>query len=136
MRVRRILVVDDDRGSLDACARALSTLPEAEVEREERSTDALRRVGSTREQEVDVRIVAAMSGSPERLVEDDRLREDLMYRLNVGRIDLPPLRDRSDDIPLLVERFLQRYATDGQPTKVEDDAMAILRGYDWPGNVS
>lgn len=95
----------------------------------------IRRVGSTREQEVDVRIVAAMSVSPEKLVEDDRLREDLMYRLNVGRIDLPPLRSRTEDIPLLVERFLQRYATDGQPVKVEDHAMAVLRAYDWPGNV-
>lgn len=95
----------------------------------------IRRVGSTREQEVDVRVVAAMRVSPEKLVADGKLREDLMYRLNVGRLDLPPLRERQEDIPLLVNRFVQRYAIEDQANRVADDAMAVFRRYDWPGNV-
>lgn len=95
----------------------------------------IRRVGSTHEQKVDVRVVAAMSVEPERLVAEQRLREDLLYRLSVGRLDIPPLRDRPEDVPLLVRSFLDRYAREGGAGGVDDEAMAVLAAYEWPGNV-
>ncbi len=108
-------------------------------------------VGSTEAQAVDVRLIAATNRDLERDIEQGRFRSDLYYRLNVISIELPPLRDRPDDIPLLAEHFLERQASDegpepgdnGHPRRRASDrkktlspeALAILQSYQWPGNV-
>jgi DNA-binding NtrC family response regulator len=96
----------------------------------------IRPVGSSRTVTVDVRIVAATNVDVERAVSEGKFRQDLFYRLGVVIINLPPLRDRQDDIPLLVERFLQA-ATSKVGKHVELTAAAIqaLTHYHWPGNV-
>lgn len=95
------------------------------------------RVGGTRPIHVEVRIVAATSRDLQRFVADGRFREDLYYRLNVVPITLPPLRERKDDIPVLAEFFLQRFALETKRpfTGISDQAMSSLISYDWPGNV-
>ncbi len=96
----------------------------------------LRRVGGTASIRVDVRILAATNKDLEREARDGRFREDLLFRLNVVRIDLPPLRHRTEDIAGLVEMYLQRHRIAGQPIKtVSAKALDALRGYRWPGNV-
>ncbi|HEY6477801.1 MAG TPA: sigma 54-interacting transcriptional regulator, partial [Polyangia bacterium] len=98
----------------------------------------LRRVGSERTRKVDVRIVAATNRDLSRLVEEGKFRRDLFFRLNVALIGLPPLRERRDDIPLMVEHFLAKVARrDGrpQPKALEPAALARLVAYRWPGNV-
>jgi DNA-binding NtrC family response regulator len=90
------------------------------------------RVGSTEPVEVDVRILAATNRDVRVQIRKQLFREDLYYRLNVVSIDLPPLRERKDDIPLLVARFLSR---DDKPCEISRDAMKLLEQYDWPGNV-
>jgi two-component system nitrogen regulation response regulator GlnG len=85
---------------------------------------------------VDVRIVAATHRNLRQLVGQGLFREDLFYRLNVVPIQVPPLRERKSDVPLLVRSFLARAATEGLPAKtVSAEAMARLMAYDWPGNV-
>ncbi len=95
------------------------------------------RLGSTEAREFDARIVASVSGSPERLVAEGRLRADLFYRLQVVRFDLPPLRDRPADVEPLAHAFLEeiaeRHGTAVKPLAAE--AIALLRRYRWPGNV-
>lgn len=95
------------------------------------------RVGSTEGRTFDARIVASVSGSPERLVADGRLREDLFYRLQVVRFDLPPLRERPADVETLARAFAEEAAaTHGTAAKpLADDAVDLLRRYPWPGNV-
>lgn len=93
----------------------------------------LRRVGSTREKRVDVRVIAATNRDLRRDVGDGRFRDDLFFRINVMCIELPPLRDRREDIPLLVEHFLRRSGAGNW--KIAEDAARALCGYDWPGNV-
>ncbi len=97
----------------------------------------LRRVGSERTRKVDVRIVAATNRDLARMVEEGTFRRDLFFRLNVAGIALPPLRDRRDDIPLMVEHFLTKAAKQsGRPPKpIDPGAMARLLAYRWPGNV-
>ena len=90
------------------------------------------RVGGNQTLQVDVRVIAATNKEPERLVADKRFREDLYYRLNVVRVQIPPLRERAEDIPVLVEYFLQRTGKVGQ---IAAPASALLQQYDWPGNV-
>jgi DNA-binding NtrC family response regulator len=96
-----------------------------------------RRLGGRQEQKVDVRVVAATNQEPAEAVQKGKLREDLYYRLNVFAITLPPLRDRRDDIPLLIQSFLAEF--NGRNGKsiagVNNEAMRILDGYNWPGNV-
>ena len=94
-------------------------------------------IGSNKEIEVDVRIVASTHRSLERLVQEERFRDDLYYRLKVVKITLPPLRDRRDDIPLLVRMFVDEIASDNdRPVRdVSPEVLALLQGYDWPGNV-
>ncbi|WIM13912.1 nitrogen regulation protein NR(I) [Enhydrobacter sp.] len=93
-------------------------------------------VGGRTPIKANVRIVAATHRDLRRLIQQGLFREDLFYRLNVVPIRLPPLRERLDDIPELVNHFLQAVAIDGLPTKVlSPDAMARLRQYRWPGNV-
>src|SRR5438876_2224996 len=75
------------------------------------------RVGGTESIEVDVRVIAATNRSLQELVKDSKFREDLYYRLNVVKIDLPPLHDRPEDIPLLAMHFAQKYSRPGEPPK-------------------
>jgi DNA-binding NtrC family response regulator len=97
------------------------------------------RVGESKAIKVDVRIVAATNADLRKLVRDGTFREDLYYRLNVIQIELPPLRDRREDIPLLVQHFVSKYATatghGGPPVLVSQDAMRRLMSFSWPGNV-
>jgi two-component system, NtrC family, response regulator AtoC len=97
----------------------------------------IRRVGESVPVNVDVRIVAATVRDLKAAVQDKRFREDLFYRLNVMPIELPPLRDRTEDIPLLIEHFLSIHREDQRTTlsSVRRDAMADLLEYAWPGNV-
>jgi transcriptional regulator with PAS, ATPase and Fis domain len=94
-----------------------------------------RRVGSTREGTADVRVVAATNKPLEDEIKAGRFREDLYYRLNVVTIYLPPLRDRRQDIPELVEHFLTTRQVGPVRSRVHPDALAALVGYEWPGNV-
>ena len=97
----------------------------------------LRRVGGIAPIAVDVRIIAASNQDLEEAVKSKKFREDLYYRLNVVRITLPPLRDRKDDIPLLVQHFLAKYgrAFEKKITGVSQEMMDILLKYPFPGNV-
>lgn len=97
----------------------------------------IRRVGSTKEIEVDVRIVAASSQNLDEEVRKQRFRLDLYHRIHVARIELPPLRDRGEDIPLLVDHFLARYSSEINQgaLKLSPEAMEVLASYPWPGNV-
>ncbi|ABQ27532.1 sigma-54-dependent transcriptional regulator [Geotalea uraniireducens] len=94
-------------------------------------------VGSTRPKSVDVRFVAATNKDLEREVKAGRFREDLYYRLHVISINLPPLRERKEDIVPLAEHFLAKYArrTRKRVSGITGDALRLLAGYDWPGNV-
>ena len=97
----------------------------------------IRRVGDTRDIKVDVRLIAASNREVAKAVADGVLREDLFYRLNVIPIHLPPLRERREDIPLLVAHFVRRLSAElGRPVRsVTPEALAILETYRWPGNV-
>jgi DNA-binding NtrC family response regulator len=99
-------------------------------------TGTFMRVGSTQLQEADVRVIAASNRPPEQAVSAGRLREDLLYRLNVFPILLPPLRRRADDVALLAEHFLHEVSqTEGQHKRFSKEALAKLSRYRWPGNV-
>jgi DNA-binding NtrC family response regulator len=94
------------------------------------------RVGGTETIEVDVRVIAATNRSLQGLVKEGKFREDLFYRFNVVRIDLPPLRDRTEDIPILVTHFIEKYTRPGEmPKQLDPDAMEVLMNYNWPGNI-
>jgi len=94
-------------------------------------------LGGIQEIQVDVRIIAATNIDLRQAVRDGRFREDLFYRLNVITVDLPPLRARREDIPLLVQHFLDFYARENDlpPRKLTADALRALVDYSWPGNV-
>jgi DNA-binding NtrC family response regulator len=96
-----------------------------------------RRLGGRQEQSVDVRVIAATNVDPLEATRSGKLREDLFYRLNVFNIDLPPLRERKDDIPLLVQNFLNEFnRTNNKAVRgVDQDAMYLLEHYPWPGNI-
>jgi DNA-binding NtrC family response regulator len=100
------------------------------------------RIGDSNTTKVDVRVIAATNSDLARLVADGRFREDLFYRLNVIPVDLPPLRERKEDIPALVHHFLDKFRVEGiaagqvrVPLTVAQDAMRRLMAYAWPGNV-
>jgi two-component system response regulator PilR (NtrC family) len=93
-----------------------------------------RRVGGTKPIKVDVRVIAATNRRLEEAVADGSFREDLYYRFNVIRIDLPPLRSRREDIPIMIDWFWERF-TGHQGVQVDEDAMRRLIDYHWPGNV-
>ncbi|RIL05841.1 MAG: Fis family transcriptional regulator [Proteobacteria bacterium] len=97
----------------------------------------IRRVGGNSDRRVDVRIVAATNRRLEDEVAAGRFREDLYYRLNVIQLELPPLRDRMDDLPLLVHHFVEKYGRElGKPVRgLSEEAMGRLRAHAWPGNV-
>jgi two-component system response regulator AtoC len=106
--------------------KLLRTLEEQEV----------RRVGSNRPVPVDVRILAASNRNLGELVEHKKFRQDLYFRLRVIEIELPPLRERGEDIPLLAEHFLKRFERErGRAFTISPQAFSVLLTYDWPGNV-
>lgn len=96
-----------------------------------------RRLGSSQLMEVDMRIISTSNRIPETAVSENILREDLYYRLNVIPIYLPPLRERRDDIELLVFHFVKKFCTSNQSSliKISPEAMRYLKNYHWPGNV-
>ena len=95
------------------------------------------RVGSTHPIHVDFRCIAATNKNVQQLVDEGKFRPDLFYRLNVFQIELPPLRDRKGDIPILVEHFVRKFSAsmNKKITRVSPAAMALLDRYQWPGNV-
>jgi two-component system nitrogen regulation response regulator NtrX len=113
--------------SLKAQAKILRILQEKKFER----------VGGNKVIDMDVRVLAATNKDLEKEMEAGRFRQDLYYRLHVIPLRVPPLRERKEDIPFLVERFLKDFAAkEGQPLKtVSDGALQKLMGHDWPGNV-
>ena len=92
-------------------------------------------VGSTEPVNVDVRLIAATNRDLERDIEEGRFRRDLYYRLNVISLELPPLRSRKEDIPLLAEYFLSSQSGEDEPKKLSPKALQVLQEYLWPGNV-
>jgi two-component system response regulator PilR (NtrC family) len=96
-----------------------------------------RRLGGTEEVQADIRVIAATNQDLEKAVASGRFREDLFYRINVIRMHLPPLRERKDDVPLLAEHFLSKYAEQmKKPVRtVAQEALPLLQMYGWPGNV-
>ncbi len=119
----------DEVGTLrvDLQAKLLRVLQEREIER----------VGGTRTVKVDLRIIAATNANLRQAVKDRAFREDLYYRLNVVPLAVPPLRERREDIPLLVDHFVQKYRRRfGKAVRgVSPGALPVLLDYDWPGNV-
>jgi len=97
----------------------------------------VRRVGGKETLRVDVRIISATNKDLEREMEKGGFREDLFYRLSVVNIELPPLRERTEDIPALVEHFVQKFNAEfnREIREVDDEGMAVLRAHPWPGNV-
>jgi DNA-binding NtrC family response regulator len=94
------------------------------------------RVGGNQTVEVDVRVIAATNRDLRRMVREGRFREDLYYRLNVVKIEIPPLRERREDIPLLARHFCEKYARPGEPPKqISPEAMERLLTHRWPGNI-
>ncbi len=93
------------------------------------------RLGGTRQIKVDVRLLAATHRDLDAMVRSGEFREDLFFRLNVVAITLPPLRERREDVPLLVDHFLRRFADEGKPRGISREAMDLLLKHDYPGNV-
>jgi DNA-binding NtrC family response regulator len=128
----------DEVGTMSAALqmKLLRVLQEREFER----------LGDTHTIKVDVRVIAATNSDLKKMVGQGEFREDLFYRLNVIPIELPPLRDRKEDIPLLVQHFLKKFAeqahgsgrpehAEGRPLSISQQAMRALMAYSWPGNV-
>lgn len=119
----------DEAGELSASAQAklLRVLQEGELER----------IGDSRTRKVDVRVVAATNVNLSQAVEEGRFRKDLYYRLNIYPVTIPPLRERKDDIALLVQRFLDKYGVRHSKNivGVTDQVMHAFKQYSWPGNI-
>jgi two-component system response regulator PilR (NtrC family) len=96
-----------------------------------------RRLGGLEEIEADIRIIAATNQDLAKMVADGKFREDLFYRINVIPVQLPPLRERQEDIPLLAEHFLGKYCAqmERQISGISGEAMEFLTAYEWPGNI-
>jgi DNA-binding NtrC family response regulator len=113
---------------LDVQVKLLRAVQEGEVDP----------VGARSSHKVDIRLISATHRDLLQNVKDGKFREDLFYRLNVFPIHVPPLRERRDDIPRLVQHFLARISpeeTRGRVTRISDGALAVLQAYDWPGNI-
>ncbi|HEY7678093.1 MAG TPA: sigma-54 dependent transcriptional regulator [Candidatus Methylomirabilis sp.] len=95
----------------------------------------IRRVGSTRVQRVDVRVIAATNRDLAQDVEAGRFRKDLFYRLHVLTLSLPPLRERPEDIPILIAHFMGRTAGRRPPKRLSEEALSLLTRHQWPGNI-
>src|SRR5437762_11584697 len=102
-----------------------------------RQEQEFERLGSTRTIRVNVRVVAATNLDLKEMVRERRFRADLFYRLNVFPISLPPLRERSEDIPDLVRHFVQKFAErmNRSIDVIPEEVMGMFRAYDWPGNI-
>jgi two-component system nitrogen regulation response regulator NtrX len=113
--------------SLNTQAKILRVLDEKKFQR----------VGGGRTLSTDVRVIAATNKDLVAEIENGRFREDLYFRLNVVPIEVPPLRERLDDVPALIDIFLEEAAANNRDKRksIEDDALKVLRKYDWPGNV-
>ena len=98
-------------------------------------TGDFRRVGGTNELKADVRVLSATNKNLQEEARAGRFRDDLLYRLNVITLRVPPLKDHREDIPLLVEHFLRMKAKSKEPKKISETALQALLSYDWPGNV-
>ncbi len=100
-------------------------------------TKAIERVGGSKPIDLDVRLVAATNRNLERMVREGKFREDLFFRLNVVRLTMPPLRDRPDDIPLLLAHFIRFFSEENgvPPLTLEAGALRTLQAYPWPGNI-
>ncbi|MCM2274136.1 MAG: sigma-54 dependent transcriptional regulator [Candidatus Didemnitutus sp.] len=100
-------------------------------------TRSFERIGSTKTLTVDVRLVAATNRNLEQMVKDGKFREDLFFRLNVVRITTPPLRERPDDIPVLLDHFIRQFSKENayEPVSIDPGAMRFLQAYAWPGNI-
>jgi two-component system response regulator PilR (NtrC family) len=96
-----------------------------------------RRLGGTEEVQADIRVIAATNQDLQKMVAENRFREDLYYRINVIHLDLPPLRDRREDVPLLAEHFLRKYSegVEKPVRSISHEALDVLSAHDWPGNV-
>jgi two-component system response regulator AtoC len=136
-RARRGLFVEADGGTL--FLDEVGEMPQALQVKLLRvlQEEEVRPLGESKSRRVDVRVIAATARELEAEVAEGRFREDLFYRLNVLRVVVPPLRERREDIPLLVDHFLaQARDTLGKPVRgISDDALARLVSYRWPGNV-
>lgn len=113
--------------SLPVQSRLLRVLQEKEVVR----------VGSTKAEKIDVRIIAATNSDLREMIKKQAFREDLFYRLTVVEIEIAPLRDRKEDIPILVDKFLFKYGVEYKDrfVKITPEALSILERFDWPGNI-
>lgn len=113
--------------SLAVQSRLLRVLQEKEVVK----------VGATKSEKIDVRIIAATNSDLKEMIQKHTFREDLFYRLTVVEIEIAPLRERKDDIPLLVDKFLFKYGVEYKDRflKITPEALGILNRYDWPGNI-
>lgn len=100
-------------------------------------TKAIERVGGAKPIELDVRLVAATNRHLEQMVRDGKFREDLFFRLNVVRLTMPPLRERPEDVPLLLAHFIRQFSTENgvRPLTIEAGALRTLQAYSWPGNI-
>ncbi|HEX2852452.1 MAG TPA: sigma-54 dependent transcriptional regulator [Opitutaceae bacterium] len=100
-------------------------------------TKAIERVGGSKPIELDVRLVAATNRNLDQMVRDGKFREDLFFRLNVVRITMPPLRERSDDVPMLLSHYLKFFSEENglPPLTLEAGALRTLTAYPWPGNI-
>ncbi len=98
-------------------------------------TGEFRRVGGNTVHRVDVRIISASNKNLHEEVQHGRFREDLLYRLNVVTLTIPPLRDRKEDIPLLVQHFMEKQFPKGNAKTISPEAMTLLMEYEWPGNI-
>jgi len=92
------------------------------------------KIGTSAPRKVDIRFIAATNSDLDRLMIKNRFRKDLYYRLKGGWLHLPPLRERTDDIPLLISKFLEEYCG-SQGVRIEEEAMSVLMNYDYPGNI-
>jgi len=122
-----ILLDDIDTFSLDLQVKLLRVLQEKEFER----------VGDHKTIRVDVRVIVATNQNLEKAILEGKFREDLYYRLNVIPVDIPPLRDRKDDLPPLVRHFVKVYSNENHKriVTVSDETIRIMTNYNWPGNV-
>lgn len=113
--------------SLSVQSRLLRVLQEKEVVK----------VGSRKTEKIDVRVIAATNSNLKEMIAKETFREDLFYRLTVVEIDVPPLRERKEDIPLLADKFLFKYGNEYKDRYItlDTEAQALLQRYDWPGNI-
>lgn len=100
-------------------------------------TKSFERLGSTKTLETDVRLVCATNRNLSAMVKTGEFREDLLYRLNVVSIELPPLRERADDLPVLLNHFIHQYSKENElpPVRLTEGAVEVLKNYSWPGNI-